>query len=244
MKKVLMFVSCMICSLFIINVNAEEIYYTNDNGVSFTKEQYNYYTEMAWDGYQQYVTQNEFNQLVELDLFNRPIEKKTIVDTPIFKFTNKYSTKGSSLVEKGRTTVISKSCSSQCFYILSTGWNGTPYVKSWDVIGARASGTTITTINDIIVNSNNYLSTYSNPKIETNGFGYSIKLPNDTGISVSVAFYANTGGTVYGTYQHAMSNTTEAISKLYLISYSGYGGVFSFYGSAYGVYDGCNGVSI
>ena len=118
-------------------------------------------------------------------------------------------------------------------------------MKSWDVTGARASSSTsITSINAAVVTGSGYSQSYYSPKIGGNGFGYSVQVPNTTNIQTTVSFYANKGGTIYGTYQHAISNISEANSKLYTIAYSGYGSVFSFYGAAYGVYDGANGVSI
>ena len=231
----------------IMNVNAkvdnpEQVFYTNSNGVSFTEKQYNYFTEMFWEGYQEYVSIEEFNKVNELDLFDKPITK-TQVSTDLFQNSG-YGLKGTSVTQDGRTTTISKSCSSQCFLSLVTVWNVNPYIKSWDVFGVRTNGTNVTTINSAIVTGAGYSTSYSNPRWLSNGFGYSVQLPNTTNLKATVSFYANTGGTIYATYQHAISNTTESTSKLYLISVGGYGGVFSFYGNAYGVYDGCSGVNI
>ena len=48
-----------------INVYAEEdIYYTNDNGVSLTKTEYDFFTKMYWDGYQEFVTPDGFKEYV------------------------------------------------------------------------------------------------------------------------------------------------------------------------------------
>ena len=41
-----------------------------------------------------------------------------------------------------------------------------------------------------------------------------------------------------------MSNTTLAVSQQFNVSRIGYGGVFSFYGTATSVYDNMNGVDI
>lgn len=219
-----------------------QIFYTNSHGVSFTNEQYNYFSEMFWEGYQEYVTVDEFNKVRDLDLFDKPITKTQVVNRDFQP--GRYSLNGTSVTQDGRKTIISKSCSSQCFLSLVTVWNVDPYVKSWDVFGARTNGTNITSINSAIVTGTGYSTSYSNPRWFNNGFGFSIPLPNARNLKVTVSFYAKTGGTVYASYQHAISNTTEATSKLYLISVGGYGGVFSFYGNAYGVYDGCSGVNI
>ena len=239
MKKVGLFSLILLLSfLSISNVYAEKIYYTNSYGVNFTEKQYKYFTDMFWDGYQTSVTQDEFNKVQLLNLFESTIEKEKIL-IPIESFE-----KGPSLTQNGRTTTISKSCSTQCLVTLNTTWNTTPTIQSWDVTGVRISGTSLGLINTAKVYGSGYFTTYSTPKVFTNGFGYSVDLPNTSNIKVSISFYAGLGGTIYGTYQHAMSNTTEPISKLYTINSTGYGGVFSFSGSAIGIYDGAGGVNI
>ena len=79
----------------------------------------------------------------------------------------------------------------------------------------------------------------------TNGIGNSVELPS-TGedIIVDTCFTVTRGGTVYGSYQHAMQSTTLANSQNYTLDYLGYGGVFLYYGNAIGIYDGMNGVDI
>ena len=239
MKKLYLIAITFILSfLFVSNVNAEEVYYTNSYGVNFSKKQYNYFSEMYWDGYQSLVTIKEFEKVANLNLFDSKIEKVIMI------MPQSINSKGPSLTQNGRTTTINKSCSTQCLVALNTTWNTNPTIKSWDVTGVRVSGTTINSINTVKVSGTGYYTTYSNPQIFTNGFGYSVPLPNANNLKVSFSFYATLGGSVYGSYQHAMSNTTEAISKLYTISSGGYGSVFSFYGSAVGIYDGTGGVNI
>ncbi len=100
---------------------------------------------------------------------------------------------------------------------------------------------TITTI----VSSSSGSTTQSNYMNYYNGFGNSILLPSSGTIySVEQTFRVNKTGIVYGSYQHATSNISLANSKLYSISASGYGNIFSFYGNAYGVYDNTTGVYI
>ena len=243
MKKIFLIMFIAILSILPhYNVSAEEVYYTNSNGVDFTRDEYDYFSEMFWDGYQEYVTRSEFDQVANLDLFNQPIYKNTYT-TPV-DFNSLYYTNGNPLTEKSRTITLSKSCSSTCFLSLVNVWNATPNVKSWDVFGARASGATITTVNTALMYGDTTSVSYLNPTIAGGGFGYSMLVPNDTGIKSAVSFYSTTGGTIYGTYQHAMTGITEANSHLYNIVYYGYGGVFNFYGAAFGIYDGCNGVNI
>ena len=49
-------------------------------------------------------------------------------------------------------------------------------------------------------------------------------------------------GILYASYQHAMSTISLPSSKCYTVNFGGYGGVFDFYGNAYGVYDQMAGV--
>ena len=53
MKKYLYLSFVLVFSLFIgnVSVNAQEYYYINDNGITFTKDQYDFITEMYYDGY-------------------------------------------------------------------------------------------------------------------------------------------------------------------------------------------------
>ena len=243
MKRAKIIIFGLVLSLVpLLNVSAEEIYYTNNNGVDFTREQYEFFGNMFWDGYQAYVTQEEFDQADELDLFDKPVYKSTYVE-PI-NFNNIYYINGNPLTENGRTITLGKSCSSNCLVTLTNVWNGNPTVKSWDVFGARASGTTITFVNSASMFGDSTYTQYSSPTIAGGGFGYSMLVPNDTNIKSTVSFITNTGGTIYGTYQHATTGISQSNSHLYNIVFYGYGGVFDFYGAAFGVYDGCNGVNI
>ena len=119
-----------------------------------------------------------------------------------------------------------------------------PYIKSYDVIGARVSNSNISSIRNAYVTGNNYVKTYSDPQTSNHGFGFSILLPNVSNIKVSVSFNTSKGGTAYGSYQHATSSTTNYVSKQYTIGSGGYGNVFNFIGNARTVYDNALGVDI
>lgn len=226
-------------SLFIISpVKAESIYYTNQYGVKFTEKQYNFYTEMFYDGYQEFVTQDDLNKVISLDLVNQKVEKIILPDL-------ESGLKGSQVTENGRTLTISKSCSSQCLYTLTASWSAIPGTNSYDVIGMRIKNATINTIGTMQLNSVGYSTSSSTPsKTTTNGFGYSVAVPPTSSLVISTSCYTTTGGTAFGSYQHALSTITYNNSNLYYINSAGYGSVQDFYGAAWGVYDGANGVSI
>lgn len=47
--------------LFTKNVYAQEIYYQNDYGVILDHQEYNFISNMYWEGYQKYLTMEDYN---------------------------------------------------------------------------------------------------------------------------------------------------------------------------------------
>lgn len=237
-NKILMAISILLLSLS-FNVNAESFYYVNSNGVGFTEEQYNYITKMYWNGYHEYITQEDLDYIDSLDVYNGNYERKIDIIGANSKMTR------NSMYEKGRTFVMTKSCgASQCHVVLGATWSGSPTVTSYDVIGARiANGASIKGINTATVTATGYSQTYSTPKTLSNGFGYSVDLPSSGTPIISTSLTTYLGGTIYGTYQHAMSNISLTNSQNYTLSNSGYGHVFSFTGVAASTYDQANGLN-
>lgn len=224
--------------LFSNSVNAQEIFYQNDLGVTLSKQEYEFISNMYWEGYQEYLTLDDYNEFKSMNLFNRSVEKvtKEIVDVSLMR--------GASVTSHLRTLTIAKSCSDTCVISLVNKWIGTPTIKSYDVFGARVTGVSINNIKNALVTGDNYGKSYSNPKSYDNGFGYSVLVPNVGNVKASVTFFTTRSGTIYGSYQHAMRNTTEAVSKQYTIGLGGYGKVFNFTGSALDIYDNAPGVDI
>lgn len=216
----------------------KNIYYTNKYQVQFTEQEYNFFSNMYWDGYQEFITQEEFNNIKNLNLFNSKIEKKSITINPDIM------TRATTITEKSRTITISRSCSSNCLVSLVTHWNSIPTVKSYDVVGARLSNSTLKTINKAMVTGNNYSKQYTSYNKKGNGFGYSIKVPNTSNVRITVSFTTSFGGKAFGSYQHSNSNISETTSQLYNISEDGSGNVFKFYGAAIGKFDNANGVNV
>ena len=236
----------MLVSLPLTKLKAdEEVYYTNGYGVEFTEDEYNYFTEMFWDGYQELVTQDDFDQVEEFGLFESKVEKESIVQM----YTPENFIMGANLTEKGRTLKISKSCGTYCSVGITATWNYSPNVRSYDVIGARYSGTTLYQNNNTYVSSTNGTVTVSDSNRQnfTTGFGVSALLPSSGGnLRISTTFYVEnvSGAVVYGAYEHAAAPVTLSTSKLYYISPYGQGNVLYFTSIAAPVYDDCNGVYI
>ncbi len=220
----------------VVTVNAETIFYTNSNGVYLTKKEYDFYSEMFWDGYQDSVTLENYTYLKTNGYFNNEIEKKVVTNYSLLR--------GSSVTSNLRTLVISKSCSTNCFLVLNVSWIGTPFVHSYDVLGIRTSDVSVNQIGSAIVSGDEYSKSYSNAQSFSNGFGYSVLLPNVDNLKLIVSFETTTGGRIYGSYQHAKSNTTENVSKQYTLGVGGYGNVFNFIGNAINIYDNAPGVDI
>jgi len=233
-KKYLVGLFIFATLLFIPTTEAKSVFYENKNGVILNEEEYNYISNLYWDGYQEFLTIEDYEEFKDLDLFGKPIEKKEV---------KVYSKERSSSVTSHlRTTVMSASCSDSCFITMTTAWNGLPFIKSIDVMGARVAGVSISSIKNAVVSGANYGRSYNNPRVFNNGFGFSVQVPNTTDIKAAISFVTTKGGTVYGSYQHAMSNTTDLISKQYTIGPGDYGNVFQFTGNARTVYDSAPGV--
>ena len=236
----------MLLSLPLVSLKAdEEVFYTNGYGVEFSEDEYNYYTEMFWDGYQDYVTQDDFDTVLEFGLFDSRVEKVSTVHIEPGDFLM-----GSQVTEKSRTLTISKSCSgSYCYISLTAVWNYAPSVRSYDVMGARFNNTSVYQYNNTYVISSNGTTTVStsNRQTFTTGFGITTQLPTSgSNLVVGTSFYVynNSGAKVYGAYEHAMAGTTLNISKMYYISPYGQGDVLYFTGLATSFYDDANGVWI
>ena len=145
-----------------------------------------------------------------------------------------------------KTIQIGKAClPTKCIISLVNTWHINPSITSWDVIGAYLDGVSLISHSHTYVSTANTTTYFDNLQVENDGFGNSVKLADyGTGFIVNTSFTVSRGGEVYGSYQHAMEDTTFANSQLYHIDYGGYGSVFNFYGTAFGVYDAMNGVNI
>lgn len=69
-------------------------------------------------------------------------------------------------------------------------------------------------------------------------------MPSGSNIIINQTFSTTKNGTIYASYQHAISNTSLSTSQNYTFSNLGYGRVFLFNGSARNIYDAMNGVDI
>lgn len=142
---------------------------------------------------------------------------------------------------------------------LKNVWNVTPRVKSYDVIAFRTDDAQVVEGSQegnqsywaaSVGDYRNVAYAYNGTNIvkKTNGFGISMNLVDDASyfecdieaLITATSKYA----TVYGSYQHAMTNVTRAQSQAYNISHNGYGKVINFSTSVQDYYDGMQGVEI
>ena len=242
----------LLVAIFMIGITknayaSSNAYYTTPNGIELTREEYAFLTSFYWDGYPDVMTQEQYDEFVELDLLNSDVEIKSYPES----FSNTFigpvnSIQSTSHSTSAKGVQIGKAClPTKCIMSLVATWYDDPYVTSWDVIGAYFSNVSLISHSHTYVSTTNTTTYFDNLKTATNGIGNSVYLPEaGEDIIINMAFTVTRGGTVFGSYQHAMSNTTLANSKLYTFSIGGYGRVFDFYDTAVGVYDEMNGVDI
>ena len=151
---------------------------------------------------------------------------------------------GTTITTEGRTLKISKACTTNCILVVTLNWLISPPIKSYDVIGAYFDGTLLVGIPETTIVVGNSKTEITDLKKTANGIGSSFKLPSGFNVKVTQTFTVKKGGHVYASYQHAVQNSSLAISKDYTFSKLGYGSVFSFSTNAKKYYDGMNGVDI
>ncbi len=247
MKRV---ISLLVLSTAIIGigkVSAESnnnIYYTNANGVNLTEKEYNLTKNLFDEKFIEQMNQEDYDFINRIDVNNKDVEL-TIKEPDYIQ------SRTSSYVEtQAKRLVIAKSCNGNvCNVTLANTWKYVPKVKSYDVIGAKFSNTSRSSDSQVTLfkmDGTNYKCTEY--VLKTEGIGCSYKLKSDA----SEEFYTymnfdvyNTGGLVYGSYQHATSSVTLSQSKNYTFSLGGYGNVFLFNTTkAKDSYDGMGGVSM
>jgi len=254
-RLVLLVVGVIASYSLLLRVNADEIYYTNPNNVSMTEEQYDFFGEMFWDGFQEDVTQALFNEYLTYGYFDGEIETVEYED---IEYLEDELTPGSSSLNEpdspmgtihettAKKLTLSKSCGTYtCGIAVTLQWKKDPTIKSYDVIGALLYGgvTLVGEPTTYLKYSGGTLS-YGDEYYVGGGFGTSVKLQtSSTNMKIAQSFNVTDTGAVYASYQHATSNITKATSQLYTVGYGGYGGVFHFYGAASNVFDQMGGVN-
>ena len=240
-KGTLIIISFLTIILIGKKVNAKEIYYTNSKGVSFTKEQYDFYTYLTHDGYQEYVTQEMLDEIVNDNIST--IQKKVIRLCPTDLKEPKRREDNTYVATSAKALSMGQYCSSiSCRVFCELEWLGEPNVKSHDVMGSYLSGPTRVSVPSTTVSSSVHTGTHETVVYDTNGFGALIQVPNGDDIFIDQTYTYSGTGIIFYTYQHAMSGISYNNAQLFTIGLGGYGNVLDFYGAALGVYDDMPGV--
>lgn len=234
-----LFFTCFIISSKVDANSTNDTYFENKNGVVFSKNEYDFISKMYWDGYQSFMTIEEYNDLKKYNLMNQEVEI-IFYEAP----KNMLVPFSTSISSADKSLKMSKACTTNCVLVVTLSWLRNPTVRSYDVIGAYLDGTTFVGTPTTVVVSDASRVSITDLKKTSNGIGSSFKLPSGSNIKITQTFRVNKGGHVYASYQHAMSNSSLAISKDYSFSKLGYGSVFSFSQNAKKYYDGMGGVDM
>jgi hypothetical protein len=247
MKKIVMALLLIVSMMCITkNVYAEETYYTSPNGIELTREEYEFIVAFYGEGYLDIMTRDMYDEFVEDDLINSDVQYVTYNEPQLGLLNPGISPDSTIHSTSAKTVQIGRACTSTyCVMTLKNTWHGSPAIRSWDNIGAYLYNVSLIQHNATYVHSTAGTTSYSNLVTDTDGIGNSVELPaTGEDIVITMTFKVTRGGTVFGSYQHAMQNTTLANSQNYGFSINGYGGVFDYTGNAIGIYDGMNGVDI
>lgn len=220
---------------FVKNVFASS-YYENNNGVAFTKCEYDYITNLFYSGFQNNMLQNDFDAIFDKVSCNSAIYKNTLFEI---------APHGNTHVTKSKNLSIKKSCgSSNCNIVIQLNWLVTPKNRSYDVIGAYLENTNFTSQSILTYINGVNITNESTFKYYLNGYGTSFLLSSDDKPIIVQYFNVKNKGTVYASYQHSIKQISLAISQKYSLSRSGYGGVFLFENNINQYFDGMAGVSV
>ena len=226
MKKGINLVLLLLVGLFVsfISVKAEDYYYINDNGVTFTREQYEFISEMYYDGYQAYMTEDDMAYFDGIDMIPGTVETKTYED---FSYIGGgYQLMATSHETASKRLKIAKSGSAVA---VTCAWKKSPNVRSYDLIGVYLNGPSIIGSGSARINYSGGTIYPSNEKQPSNGYGAVIKLPTGGNSIVASTTFAVTGsGRIYGSYQHAAASISLANASSFTIGNGGLGNVFKF----------------
>lgn len=237
----------MVIMGFSINVYAKDnVYYTTNNGIELTEEEYKFLTKFYGTPYVDIMTRDQYNEFVEDDLLHSDLRIKKVTPQTTALVNPGNMQRGTYNYEAGRTIQIGAAClPTKCIMSLLTTWDIDPAITSWDDIGAWLDTTTLKSYSHTYLSTSNTTSYFTNWKVESDGIGNTVFLPEDgTNMIINMAFTVSRGGTVYGSYQHAMEDTTFSASQSYTLDFAGYANVHLFSGAAIGVYDEVGGVDI
>ena len=220
--------------------------YSNENDVTVTQKEYDFIKNYYGEDFFEEMTLEDLEWISDLDINNNDVTINTVYLYDNDDLNKQSSDRGVIHTTPSKKLTIAKSCSSSCIVTTYLKWLVNPTVRSYDLIGVRFHNTGLSNNTVITKLNSSYGTSYSyNTQYLSNGVGTSVLLPNGaTNISVEQKVYTTLGGTVFGSYQHAISDITLQDSYNYIMSAGGYGSVFLFTNGMGNYYDAMNGVDI
>ena len=127
--------------LFIGNRVYAEEYYTNHRGVSFTKQQYDFYTDLMHEGFQESITQEALDEIDWNDLDSLTIQKTSLCPMPTTERVPLLRDDNPIVTTSAKSLVMVNVCGNTfCSILSNVEWYGIPNQQSYDVIGAYLDG--------------------------------------------------------------------------------------------------------
>lgn len=242
-KNILVIVIGIVAYFMCSNTYAKEIVYTNKNGMELDTAEYNFFKTVYGEKFLKYLDQDTYDLYSDVDFENPNVQTRKVYsnENGVTRDSNTFFS------SPAKSLQISNVCGNLfCRIILTATWLGEPSNKSYDDIGMYLNGPTkltnpLTTAYSELASNNEYTTKYDPNGL---GFGAVIHIPIGEEVVVTQNFIYQGTGTIYGSYQHAMSNSTTTTAQMFNISAIGYGGVFGFYGDALDIYDDMPGVYI
>ena len=239
MKRNLIIIPIMLMTIFISVVNAEELtYYTNSNNVNFSKEEYEFISNFYFEGYQNYMTEEDYKEFKKSNIMNADIKTQVLEYSDINPLSGLYET-------QMKQSKVSSACSTNCTVATTLLWKQNPTVRSYDLIGAYFNNTSL-------VSSQNTYLMYGSKKVnptetteKSTGMSATIKLPSTKEtMAITQIYTVKKSGSINVSYQHARKSISLANSRKYSFASSGYGGVFDFNESISSYYDAMGGLKV
>ncbi len=238
MKRTFIIFALLLLTVFSINVNASELEgYTNQYGVTFSQEEYDFISKFYFDGYQEYMTMDAYNSFIDSDIMNADISIK-VYNNEIMPMSSIYETNMKQLK-------VSTACYTDCNVTTVLSWKSLPSVRSYDLIGAYFDGTSlISGVSSFMFYDSSKVSPAYSTK-SADGVSSTFKLPSKaSNLNFTQEFIVAKSGSINVSYQHARKSISLANSKKFSLSKNGYGGVFKFQESIRPYYDAMGGLTI
>lgn len=242
-KKISKTIGVLILSICVLNYNvnalsSDDIYFENKHGVKFSKEEYDFVSEFYYDGYQEYMTMEDYLRLKDLDIMDKEVKSVVYEDDGIQTYTDVIHQSAS------KKLVMSYSCGTICSVTLKASWLTIANVRSYDLIGAYSPTANALELSGARMTYSGNAASYIEKNISEHGISTTFKLPStDAKYNLILDFVVPSGTKVYGSYQHAKKEISLGNSRKYSFASSGYGKVFKFDSSVESYYDGMGGVN-